>query len=99
MALLMKCGYVSNADRILEDGSKVPTCAICFGFHPDAEQVERECKGSDGLEGRKARCVYSSPKRGYTCNGEVNSQWELPFFEYRPDKAYDKYYCGCWGWD
>lgn len=23
----------------------------------------------------------------------------LPFFEACPDKPYDKFYCGCWGWD
>lgn len=99
MALLMKCGHVSNAERILEDGNRVPTCVICFGIEEGAETVLRECQGSDGLKGRKARCQYASPKRGYTCQGEVDSQWELPFFEHRPDQEHDKYYCGCWGWD
>jgi hypothetical protein len=99
MAYLMKCGHVSNAERILEDGSQVHTCAICYGFHAGAEEVERECKGNEGLEGRKARCVYFPPRRGYTCKGEVDSRWELPFFKYQPDKPYDEYYCGCWGWD
>jgi hypothetical protein len=99
MALLMKCGHVANAERVLEDGSRIPCCAICNGFKDGAEEVERECTGTDGLEGRKARCVYASPRPGDKCKGEVASNWELPFFEYRPSDSHDKYYCGCWGWD
>lgn len=99
MALLMKCGHVANAEHVLKDGSRAPVCVICVGIHEGAEIVERKCKGTDGLEVRKARCVYSQPKRGYTCQGEVDSKWELPFFEHRPDQDHDKYYCGCWGWD
>ena len=99
MALLMQCGHVANAERLLEDGSSIPCCAICYGMVDSADEVERECQGKDGLEGRRARCVYSHPKQGYTCSGEIDSDWGLPFFEYRPSESHDKYYCGCWGWD
>ncbi len=42
------------------------------------------------LEGRKARC-----------NGvaEVDSSTDLAFFVYQPQKPFDRYYCGCRGWD
>lgn len=43
------------------------------------------------LTGRKARCSF--------CGKEVDSNYNLPFFEYRKDKDYDSYYCGCGGWD
>ncbi len=99
MAYLMKCGHVASGHTYDKDGNSKPICAICAGVTSDAEIVERECKGTDGLEGRKAKCLYSSPKRGYTCKGIIPSEWELPFFEYCPDEEYDSYYCGCWGWD
>lgn len=31
--------------------------------------------------------------------GTTISDPSLPFFEARPDKETDSYYCGCWGWD
>ena len=46
---------------------------------------------TEGLEGRKARCAW--------CNKKTDSCWDLPFFEYKPNKEYDEYYCGCGGWD
>lgn len=85
MAFLMKCGHVANATS---DGK--PCCVICT---PDtkAHEIDRECKGSDGLDGRMANCDY--------CGRKVPSEWELPFFEYRPKYEFDSYYCGCMGWD
>lgn len=80
---LMKCGHVENA--VDEQGR--PCCAICTCF-----EVDREVTESFGLEGRKAKCVYN-------CGHETDSAWTLPFFEYTPNKPYDMYYCGCWGWD
>lgn len=88
MATLMKCGHVAQA----KDGKGNPCCAICAGINPDGMIVDRECSGTDGLEGRTARC-------GYGAHADVPSKWELPFFEYRPDKPFDSYYCGCKGWD
>ena len=42
-------------------------------------------------EGREAKCGY--------CGKKTASKLELPFFKACPDKPYDEYYCGCWGWD
>ena len=86
MKYLMKCGHVANAI----DKNGKPVCAICV---PDVEgiTVEKELDGETaGLEGRKARCSF--------CWKVTNSRWNLPFFEYRPDKETDSYYCGCGGW-
>lgn len=47
------------------------------------------------LDGRKAICTQH--KGGDS--KPVASSWTLPFFEYRPERETDSYYCGCWGWD
>lgn len=40
------------------------------------------------LEGRKAQCAYG-------CHAEVDSEWNLAFFQYRgPESAYAKQTCG-----
>lgn len=43
------------------------------------------------IEGRKAKCVYGG--------AEVPSSFDLAFFEYKPSENFDRYYCGCYGWD
>lgn len=60
-----------------------PYCVIC-----NCKEV-REDKPS--LEGRKAKCGW--------CERMVDSNYNLPFFEYKPNEEYDEYYCGCNGWD
>lgn len=90
--VMMKCGHSANAFN----EKKEPCCAICVGTTPNAEIVD---DNPPDLTGRKARCHYSQPKRGYTCRGIVDSSPDLPFFKREPDKPYDSYYCGCWGWD
>ena len=86
---LMKCGHLGTG-RLHPSGK--PICAICAGRTADAETIERECHGTEGLEGRTARC-------GYHCGSEKPSAWELPFFKHHPDREHDEYYCGCMGWD
>lgn len=86
---LMTCGHISQGLWHKEDGTDVPVCVIC-----GCAEIEKECTGTDGLEGRQATC--SSHKNGHAV--PVQSKWELPFFRYRPDREYDDYYCGCWGW-
>ena len=84
MKYLMSCGHVSNA--LNGDGN--PCCVICSCHDVKTELPDTP---TAGLEGRHATCAY--------CNKEVDSRWTLPFFEYRPDKETDEYYCGCMGWD
>ncbi len=87
MAYLMGCGHVANG----KDANGKPICVICAGIHSGADIIVKKCEGSDGLEGRTAKCGY--------CKNTTNSNWELPFFEYCPNEKYDEYYCGCYGWD
>lgn len=87
MKYLMKCGHVANATD--KDGN--PVCVICApGVNGVTVKriIEHEMSG---LEGRNARCSW--------CSHITKSRWTLPFFEYRPDKETDSYYCGCGGWD
>ncbi len=82
--VLMKCGHTANA-TYGEDNK--PCCLICA---PKPEAFEVITKLPD-LTGRKARCS--------DCGKIVDSNWNLPFFEYCPDKAFDRFYDGCFGWD
>ena len=81
---LMACGHAANARRVLEDGTRIPCCAICGCSTVAPEKPD--------LTGRKAVCCYGRHK-------PVDSSFSLPFFEYRPDKEDDQYYCGCYGWN
>ena len=81
--VLMKCGHTANAEY--DDGK--PCCLICS---PKREAYEVVDKKPD-LTGRKAKCT--------DCGEIVDSNWNLPFFEYCPDKEFDRFYSGCWGWD
>jgi hypothetical protein len=67
----------------LVKGEEVPCCVICDCIEP--------CEKSTNLDNREARCTY--------CGHKVKSDINLPFFEYRPNDKYDKYYDGCFGWD
>lgn len=87
MAVLMKCGHVANA----KTSTGRPVCVICAGHRPEADMIDKECTGTDGLEGRQAACTY--------CGCERQSAWELPFFTYHPEAKTDGFYCGCFGWD
>ena len=60
-----------------------PCCVICACF----ELAEKQ----PSLQGRKAKCSY--------CGKIVDSNYNLPFFEYKQEQEYDSYYCGCRGWE
>jgi len=81
--VLMKCGHTANAEY---DNGK-PCCLICSPKREAYEVVDDK----PNLTGRKAKCT--------DCGEIVDSNWNLPFFEYCPDKEYDRFYSGCWGWD
>ena len=84
--VLMTCGHVANCKQVLSDGTRIPACTIC-GCSTIAEE-------KPSLDGRKARCFYCSCKKE-----PVDSNYRLAFFEYKPSEEYDKYYCGCYGWN
>ena len=102
---MMKCGHAANATN----GKGEPCCVICAGFTPDAEIVDTAVPD---LTGRTAKCVhkgcYNTWKRKRdTHYGEFGpdgqsfapSSTNLPFFKHCPEKDYDEYFCGCFGWD
>lgn len=98
---ILKCGCAgatthNRAHDGLEAGHK--SCII----HETCEMVE-----APSFEGRTARCMYFGKEvyknecgecRGI-CTHEVPSKLNLAFFESRPDKEYDGFYCGCHSWD
>jgi len=64
-----------------------PCCAICV---PKKEAFEIAEELPD-IKNREAKCS--------DCDRVVKSEITLPFFEYLPDQKYDRYYCGCRGWE
>lgn len=99
---MMKCGHAANA---INAKTGKPSCVICVGIHPGAETID---DAPPSLIGRKARCSYynsmggrnnEGPCRGKTCKCEKDSSPNLAFFEYLPNKEFDMFYCGCFGWD
>lgn len=60
-----------------------PYCIMC-----DCDKVSDKVAN---LEGRIAKCSW--------CDNKKESSYKLPFFQYKPSKEYDEYYCGCGGWE
>lgn len=81
---MMKCGHAANAT----DKNGKPRCVICFGITPGADEVDGD---HPSLDGREAKC--------FDCNRHKPSSLKLAFFEHRPGKREDAFYCGCLGWD
>jgi hypothetical protein len=83
----MACGHAANG----HDPQGNPVCAICAGIDPGAAQAVEK----PDLAGRTARCLgcRNNPPSA------TPSAWSLPFFEYRLDHPFDRYDCGCYGWD
>ena len=85
---MMKCGHAANAIYRTKDGEEKPSCAICAGITPLAEEIA----DTPHLTGRKASCALGN-------HAIVDSSTNLAFFQHCPDKDHDIYYCGCYGWD
>jgi hypothetical protein len=81
---MMKCGHVAQGTK--GDTGK-PVCVICIGIDPGAEIID---ENPPDLTGRMAKCR--------SCDYMKESKFSLAFFEYRPDREYDLFYCGCRGW-
>lgn len=60
-----------------------PVCVI----HNCFETIEID---ETKLVDRKAKCNY--------CGKITDSNYTLPYFKYCPEKEYDEYYDGCFGW-
>lgn len=60
-----------------------PCCVLCQCFE-FGDNVPN-------LTNRKAKCS--------DCGKIVDSKFNLAFFVYQPKQEFDKFYCGCYGWD
>lgn len=60
-----------------------PCCVMC--------NCSEFAKDVPNLTNRKARCS--------DCGKIVDSKLNLAFFIHKPNEQYDKFYCGCCGWD
>lgn len=81
--VFLKCGCTANAQLRKQDGTFVPSCI----FHNCTEAIE-----APSLEGRMMKC-------GSPCGKTKPSNLKAAFFQHRPDKEFDQFYCGCRGWD
>jgi hypothetical protein len=82
---MMACGHSANA----VDGEGRPVCVICAGLNAGAGVVAPE----PDLCGRISRCAYCKKER---TSGDREF---MAFFEHRPKEEFDRYYCGCRGWN
>jgi hypothetical protein len=93
MKKMMDCGHSENGVCVSQGEEEydppIPCCVICDCVLISEDQPE--------LYGRRAKCSYNNPYG--KCKSEITSSLELAFFEHQPDQEYDRYYCGCWGWD
>lgn len=85
---MMKCGHAANGT---ESETGKPVCVICIGIDTGYNVIDASASIPDG---RLARCAYF-----HRCQMEVPSHTGLPFFERTADAEYDRFYCGCMGWD
>lgn len=99
---MMRCGHASNS-WVTVDGERKPACVICAGIVDGAYEID---PNPPTLEGREAICTHAEAERLDRDHGKyrvasraVKSETNLPLFKHLPDEPYDRYYCGCWGWD
>lgn len=60
----------------------------------DIVKLKREC-----YFGCNYDCNKTIEEGGRRCKCEQPSNTNLPFFKHKPNEPFDKFYCGCWGWD
>jgi hypothetical protein len=84
MTVMLKCGCRSSSTVTASDGKRYPYCPI-----HDCGEI---AAAPPDLEGRVAVC-------GYGCGHQRPSSLDLAFFQSRPERETDSYYCGCRGWD
>ena len=89
---MMQCGHAANAVR---SGTTEPVCVICLGIVPGADVVD---DSPPDLTGREARCNHDNGDAKHA-NKRIPSSTSSAFFTYQPKQKFDRYYCGCFGWD
>jgi hypothetical protein len=105
---MMRCGHAANGIR---DGDpNKPCCVICdppeaYEVAPTPDLAGRKARcayyGTMFKQGPAIganECAICKKRTDHVCHCERPSNTNLPFFEYQPDKPFDKFYCGCAGW-
>lgn len=98
---MMMCGHAANA---LDIKTNRPSCVICMSTRSD---LATTINPDYSFEKREARCAYDQPGAGgggkyrkHTDGDSITpARMSLAFFESKPNEKWDRYYCGCWGWD
>jgi hypothetical protein len=106
---VMKCGHVANSlgKPAHYVGEPIPACAICSCFEiaetqPDLSKRKARCSYYGQKLGRRGGCDH--PKEVHSadnicwCEAESDNV-RLLFFKHNPEKEFDEFYCGCFGWD
>lgn len=68
---------------MMVDGKQIPACVICECIEPIEAKLD--------LTDRKMQCGC--------CGRILPSVESAAFFEYRHNCEFDRFYCGCEGWD
>jgi hypothetical protein len=88
-----------------------PACVICDCFEvadtvPDLTGRKARCAyfGQGGFRNYEYLSRIKGKCSREKCECEVPSSYDLPFFKlaelsYKKDKEYDRFFCGCSGWD
>lgn len=84
VGILMQCGCAAQG-TVTRPGHDAVVGCLVHDCYDVAEQAP-------DLAGRIARCSYGA-------HADRPSSASLAFFEHRPGHPFDRYYCGCFGWD
>lgn len=105
---MMTCGHAANGVRVMPEGDRIPSCVICSNTEvaanpPDLTTRLARCtyygKKVPATFRDKGGCDTRSNWREEPCVCEKASSTELWFFEHKSDADFDRFYCGCWGYD
>lgn len=106
---MMTCGCAAQVVQVLKDGSRIPACIThdcteIAASKPDLTSRKARCAYYGGRTAKRGsygggnECNYGQD-RAPICTCEQPSSSQLPFFEHKAAEPFDKFYCGCHGWD
>lgn len=114
LGAVMKCGH-SAQGTVEQDGKQIPACIICLGQNPAALEKDEVAPDLHGRKARcdqwgeipggenHSPLNPSKCRRGEPCMCEEPSEKALagglPFFSHLPHATFDRYYCGCRGFE
>lgn len=101
MEKILKCGCFGATRHAREHDGLEANHRSCI-IHDTCETVD-----APSFEGRRARCLYYGKSAHKSecdlcekeCSHEVDSSTQQAFFESKPDKEHDEFYCGCHSWN